>query len=124
MKTRKTIQQEFIKKILIKAEKPLSVEEILSRMSKKVHKTTVYRVLDRLKEEEIAHSIIGEGGKSYYASSNNHDDNSYFHKHLHFQCRRCHKLECVSETIALPILPNYQIQEAQLLLVGLCADCS
>lgn len=123
MKPRNTIQQKLVREILSNAEHALSVDDILTRMPQKIDKTTAYRILERFRDSGKAHCITDEHGKSHYALCDDCDSGHHCLEHLHFECRQCHKLECISETVKIPILKNYQVEETQLLLIGLCDDC-
>lgn len=106
------------------SEDALSAVGLVERLNKKMNKTTVYRILERLEGEGILHSFAGKDGLSWYAkcqgcSSSNHQD-----AHPHFQCRECGKSECLSIDVQLPKISNHKVDSAALLLLGQCADCS
>ena len=134
MKSRNTVQQQLIFDILSKAESALSADELLKALPYKINKTTVYRVLDRFKKSGKVHSITGDGGKAFYAiseetdnKSHNHqcDDENHSHEHLHFQCRSCDKIECLPHTVTIPEINDYDVTESQFLLIGTsCPSCA
>ena len=45
----------------------LSARKLLDRLGEGVNKTTVYRLLDRLEDDGIVHSFVGEDSVTYYA---------------------------------------------------------
>ena len=61
-KTVKLILQEFDK-----INKAISVIDLVEKFSKKMDKTTVYRILDRLEDSGELHSFVDQGGLKRYA---------------------------------------------------------
>ncbi len=81
----------FILDLLVKNDKPLSVFDLQKMLKKKnlfVNKTTVYREINLLKEEDLILEIqLRENKKRYELSSKKH--------HHHIVCINCNKIEDV-----------------------------
>ncbi|MEM6801995.1 MAG: transcriptional repressor [Bacteroidota bacterium] len=101
----------------------VSLAALLEELQGKMNKTTVYRILQRLEEYGMLHSFRGKDGGKWYAKCKDFVDEKLVDTHPHFQCESCGKVECLPIDIAIPLLPNYQIDSAELLLVGRCKDC-
>ncbi|MBG6132703.1 Fur family ferric uptake transcriptional regulator [Aquimarina sp. EL_43] len=122
-KTRNTQKQDFVIDILTNAKHTMSVEAILKAMPIKVNKTTVYRILERFAEKGKVHFVTGEDGKAYYALCNDCNIKHEMHNHIHFQCKSCKKVTCLPYEIDVPELKNFEIQETQFLMIGICDMC-
>ena len=126
-KLRITKLRKFLLQILLKNKEPLSVEDLISSLSKhkiNVHKTSVYRQLDVLKKVEIIREIqFGENKKRYEIFSDNH--------HHHLVCNDCGKIEDIESDKDLGILERKIVKEKKfkvtshlLEFFGLCAKCN
>lgn len=92
------------------------------RRGLRVDRVTVYRVLDWLIENRLAHRIAGDDRVwRYNAATGVHTE-----EHVHFQCSRCGRVTCLDDAvpvtgIALP--PGFRSQHVEVTVKGLCADC-
>lgn len=100
----------------------LSVVELVKRFQGEMNKTTVYRILERLEKEAVLHSFAGVNGLKWFAKSAEASQEAH-QDHSHFQCKSCGKSECLSIDIEIPNLPNYNIDQTNLILLGRCDDC-
>lgn len=103
-----------------------SHSEIDTHFSKKekIDRVTLYRVLDWLIEKGLVHKI-SSGDRAWRYSANSDEIN--FHQHAHFKCNNCETIVCLDEIklqnkFNLPT--GYQVQQIELTLKGLCANCS
>ena len=102
----------------------VSAVELVDFFSDKFNKTTIYRVLTRLENEGEIHSVIGNDANTYYAtcqsscSKEHHNDN-----HVHMQCRKCGELSCTKVEMKTPTTDDFKVEEAKILLVGICKNC-
>lgn len=101
----------------------ISVVDLIEQLSGEMNKTTVYRILERLKKEGTVHYFIGKDGLRWYAKSKKCSDAHHLNVHPHFQCRSCGKAECLAIDAAIPSVSDYQVDSAAVLLVGVCKDC-
>jgi len=121
---RKTKSVEIILNEFSNRGSAISVIELIENLKNDINKTTVYRVLDRLEDDGVVHSFLGNSGIKWYAmckgcSSHNHTD-----FHPHFQCLDCGDVECLTVDIDIPKIPNKRIEASQILLQGKCANCA
>lgn len=123
-KTRNTEKQNLVKEILSKSEHTLSADDIMLAMPIKVNKTTIYRILDRFAEKGEVHFVTGKNGKAYYALCGNSCGTSHkIHNHIHFECQVCNEVTCQPNTLHIPALEGFTIQETQFLVIGICNKC-
>ncbi|SFD03776.1 Fur family transcriptional regulator [Algibacter pectinivorans] len=102
----------------------ISAIELIKRLSAKVNKTTVYRVLDKLEDDGVVHSFLDKSGIKWYAKCNSCTHAQHFDSHPHFQCLNCGKVDCLEIEVALPNIPNRQVEVSQILIQGNCESCS
>ena len=101
----------------------LSVVELVKRFQSDMNKTTVYRILERLEEDNVLHSFTGTNGLKWFAKYQDTVSANHTDVHPHFQCRKCGKSECLSIDISIPSVPNYKVYSANLILTGECKIC-
>ena len=118
-KTVKLVLQEFDK-----INKAISVIDLVEKFSKKMDKTTVYRILDRLEDSGELHSFIDQEGLKRYARGGvNSKFDNVLKSHPHFLCEDCGASLCLPVSIQIPEIPNYSIKSAEHFLVGRCENC-
>ena len=118
-KTVKLVLQEFDK-----INEAISVIDLVEKFSKKMDKTTVYRILDRLEDSGELHSFIDQEGLKRYARGGvNSKNDSELKSHPHFLCEDCGTSSCLPVSIQIPEIPNYSIKSAEHFLVGQCEKC-
>lgn len=121
---RKTKSVTTILDIFNQSSEAISVVDLIEQLDGKMNKTTIYRILDRLDEDGVLHSFLGKHGIKWYAKCNNCSSVHHDDVHPHFQCKECGKTDCVPIDIPIPTLPNRKIETSQVLLVGICEECS
>lgn len=83
-------------------------------------KVTLYRVLDWLVAQNLAHSVTGQDRVRRFSVVHGHSHTS----HAHFECDQCGRLFCLSEPAAAPAAPpGFETRRVDLTLHGRCADC-
>ena len=118
-KTVKLVLQEFDK-----INEAISVIDLVEKFSKKMDKTTVYRILDRLEESGELHSFVDQEGLKRYAKGGlNSKIDNVLESHPHFLCEECGTSSCLPVSIQIPEIPNYSIKSAEHFLVGQCENC-
>ena len=120
---RKTKSVKAMLKIFEQTNTAISSLELLNRLQQEMNKSTVYRILERLEKGGILHSFTGKDGLKWYAKCLGYSSSSHHDSHPHFQCRICGKTECLAIEVSIPIVSNYQIDTAEILLIGQCEDC-
>lgn len=110
--------------VLLEAERALTHTDVESRLPRAtdVDRVTIYRVLEWLTEQGLAHKIAGDDRVwRFNAAAHAHEG-----PHAHFQCSDCGKVICLDEAQARPAvkLPTgYKQQQVELTIKGLCAQC-
>lgn len=107
---------------LLGADQALShheIEQLLAGQS--IDRVTVYRVLDWLVSQRLAHRISGQDRIwRFSARVDGHDH------HGHFQCVNCGKVVCLTEvpeqSVKLPA--GYRLDRVELVATGLCNTCT
>ena len=102
----------------------ISVIELVKTLESKVNKTTVYRVLDKLEDDGVLHSFLGNNGIKWYAKCNSCSKTEHTDIHPHFQCIDCGKVDCLPIEISIPEIPNREVLTSQVLIQGKCNNCS
>ncbi len=116
----------LVAELFINSSEPLTAQALilgLQTLGLKVNKTTVYRELTFLLDNEIIKSIdFGDGVKRYELQENEH--------HHHIICVNCKKVEDVDLTTDLDKEEakiskdkNFKIINHSLEFFGLCANC-
>jgi Fur family transcriptional regulator, ferric uptake regulator len=104
----------------------LSHGEIFAALQATCDRVTVYRVLDRLIEEGIAHRIaLTDGTVKYALCDTCGDGHHHSHAHLHFNCLSCGSVNCLETEVPTIVLPRkYKMHDLSLVVNGICAKCN
>jgi Fur family ferric uptake transcriptional regulator len=107
---------------LLEAKRPLSHHEIESRLAP-IDKVTLYRVLDWLVAQRIAHRLAGDDRVRRFAVADPRHA-----QHAHFECLRCSAVTCLSDqpspSLAVTMPRGYRLDTLELRAKGLCARCA
>lgn len=101
----------------------ISAIELVKRLSNKLNKTTIYRVLDKLEDDGILHSFLSKKGARWYAKCIGCSNTRHLDIHPHFQCLSCGKIDCLPIEIQIPKIPNRKISNSHVLIQGTCNLC-
>lgn len=101
----------------------ISAKELVKRLDSKLNKTTIYRVLDKLEEDGVLHSFLGEKGIKWYAKCNGCSKSGHIDVHPHFQCLSCGKVDCLDINVSIPEIHKRQVVTTQVLIQGKCEAC-
>ena len=111
---RKTKTVKLLLDLFYQQNNAISVVELVSKFSKKMNKTTVYRILSRLEESGYLHSFTDKNGLKRYAKG---DQRMKSHKkpilHPHFLCEDCGISTCLPIEITKPFVPNLTINSSE-----------
>lgn len=102
----------------------MSQDMIEEKINGEADRVTIYRVLNRLCKDGIAHKVTSDMGKSYYALCKSCDGDQHTHDHFHFKCLDCEKVECLNEPITLTLPKGYQLESMNCWVSGHCDQCS
>lgn len=123
---RSTRARESVLNILLSAPTALNhhnIEEVAKQRDLSIDRVTLYRTLDWLVEQGVAHRIASVN-RSWYFSAVAQPD---MEPHAHFHCKKCQQIYCLEDVQAAPMhnLPKeYQLEEADLCLQGQCVTCN
>lgn len=110
-------------KVFEESNSAISTVRLAEQLHGRMNRVTVYRILDRLEDEGILHFFRGKDGVKYYAKCKKYGASHHTNFHPHFQCQSCGKIECLHIDVQIPSVANYEIETAELLLLGRCKDC-
>jgi Fur family ferric uptake transcriptional regulator len=124
MKPRNTKAKTKIKELIISSYTALSQSEIQNSLQGLCDRVTIYRVLERLLDEDIIHKIVNTDGVIKFASCKS-CTSEHNHNHIHFSCQKCKSVTCLEDVEPTYNLPkNYKVSEMNFTLSGLCPQCS
>ncbi len=109
--------------VLKRAERPLSIGELLEAASKRIDGlgvATVYRAVGALLEDGWIEPVEIPGEPTRYERA----DKGHHH---HFQCERCERVFDVAgclENLRKLAPPKFRVREHAVTLYGLCAGCA
>jgi len=114
-----------ILKVLLKARKPLSQEQIAQHSGKNhFNKVTIYRTLESLLKVGLVHKAFIDKRASHYELAHNCTEHQC---HPHFTCTNCGRTHCLKD-ISLPMTPSpykgFIINRQQVHFEGLCPECA
>lgn len=120
-----TPQRLFLLRLLSMAKRPLSPQDIISKMKKEADPVTVYRILKDLKSAGFVRQIDFQHSHAHYELSDAED-------HHHLICSKCGTSEdiegCDVEDMGKSILRKSKhfgiIQRHSLEFFGICRNCS
>jgi Fur family ferric uptake transcriptional regulator len=90
---------------------------------------TIYRTLQLFIKQGLVHSIdTASNGTIYALCSNDCKTEMHYDNHPHFYCESCNKKTCnndfIFSLVPRPNSPQYQLNKIEIVLKGLCPDCS
>jgi Fur family ferric uptake transcriptional regulator len=114
-----------ILKVLMKAGKPLSQEQIAKRSEKKqIDKVTIYRTLESLLKVGLVHKAFIAERAWHFELAHNCTESQC---HPHFTCTSCGSTHCL-KGMSLPMAKSphngFIIHRQQVRLEGLCPACA
>jgi Fur family ferric uptake transcriptional regulator len=110
--------------VLLAAERALSHHDVEARLSlvRAIDRVTVYRVLDWLSDQGLAHKIAGEDRIWRYNAA----ERARSQSHAHFQCERCSAVICLDDPhdgLRVRVPRGFVTREVALTVKGFCAKC-
>lgn len=126
MNRRNTATKQLILQVLEASPSALSQDLLEEQIGDRMDRVTIYRVLNRFREDGIVHKIVSDEGKFYYAlcrdCNTKHPDHR--HDHIHFRCLVCQKVECLPNEIKPKLPRGYQSLLSNYWISGYCSDCN
>lgn len=123
VKRRNTPAKKAILDMLEISQTALSQDMIEEEMKGKMDRVTMYRILNAFCEDGIAHKVVSDEGKTYYALCNNCENEKHYHDHFHFKCLRCSKVECLKDEIQITLPQQYTSVNVNCWVSGYCSQC-
>ena len=121
--TRNTTAKKVILNLIKKSKVALSHIEIQNLTIGICDRVTIYRVLERLTNEDLIHKVVNLDGVTKYASCD-HSHQNHLHNHVHFSCENCKRVTCLDTVVpTFSLAENYTIKEVNFTLNGICPNC-
>lgn len=123
---RTTSCREDILKTFFNRNTALSHGDLEGALKDRFDRVTIYRTLKTFLEKGIIHKVLDDEGMRYALCKERCSEDNHHHDHVHFKCSACGETNCL-ENLHVPAvsLPTgYRVQEVNLLIQGLCADCA
>jgi Fur family ferric uptake transcriptional regulator len=112
-------------RLLEASQSALSQDILEEKIKGKMDRVTIYRVLNRFCEDGIAHKIISDEGKYYYALCRScKKTEQHAHDHIHFRCLNCQKVECLPNTVRPRLPDGYESLYSNYWISGYCNTCA
>ena len=106
-----------------KGSNAISAIELIKRLNKKINKTTVYRLLDKLQDDGLLHYFLDFNGVKWFAKCKCCSKTKHQDVHPHFQCTDCGNVDCLEISVTIPEIPNRKIINSHVLVLGKCDLC-
>lgn len=100
-----------------------AIEHIAKERGLSLDRVTLYRALDWLVGQGIAHRIASVD-RSWFFNAVSEQSTI---PHAHFHCNQCAQIYCLEDVHAMPLsnLPkHYQLEQSELSLQGQCMSCT
>lgn len=124
VKRRKTQAKTAIVDILKQSTQAMTHQDIELALDGLCNRVTIYRVLDRLVREDLAHKLVDVDGVTKYLACRDCGEN-HLHHHVHFSCEQCGELTCLYHVVPKFTLPEgYHLSEVNFTVRGDCPKCS
>jgi Fur family ferric uptake transcriptional regulator len=120
---RKTKQRDALVSVFERAERPLSIAELLEAASRRIARlgiATVYRAVGALLDEGRIEAVEIPGEPTRYERS----DKAHHH---HFQCEKCDRVFDIAgclDNLRKLAPPKFRVKQHSVTLYGVCAACA
>jgi Fur family ferric uptake transcriptional regulator len=120
-RVRSTAARVAVLDVLLATSRALTHQEIAEQTADGLDRVTLYRTLDWLVEQGLAHRIEGQD-RVWRFNSAARENNA----HAHFHCQGCGRVFCLEQVmpaVAVSLPAGFQLGHAELSLHGRCPDC-
>jgi Fur family ferric uptake transcriptional regulator len=100
----------------------LELEQLAQQTGIEADRVTLYRTLDWLVEQGLAHKITGVDRVSRYNALA-----EFNAPHAHFACERCKQVFClerIQPAVLFTLPTGFKLNQVDITLTGQCANCS
>ena len=121
-----TKQKDKILDIIKKEKHEFTIKDIYSKLENEIGLTTIYRLVDKLIEENVLSKNIGKDNITYYQylEKCDHED------HFYLKCEKCKEMihidcKCIEElTNHIEKEHKFKPSHEHIIINGLCKKCS
>ncbi|MDR1112447.1 MAG: transcriptional repressor, partial [Bacteroidales bacterium] len=103
---RNTKTKQLVMNILEESASALCHEDIEQKLTEKMDRVTIYRILNGFCEDGKVHKIVGEDGKIYYSQCHRCTAEQHNDGHAHFRCTECNTITCLDEELHVLTMPG------------------
>ena len=109
---------------LLESKRALTHHEVESKLDRQhdIDRVTVYRVLEWLTENGLAHRLSGDDRVWRFTARRDHDGD-----HPHFKCMGCGEMICLANGFQLPritVPSGYKGDTVEITVKGHCPNCT
>lgn len=125
-KLRKTQCRYEVLSLFLQNNRALSHADIEQNIDKTTDRVTIYRTLRTFLDCGLLHKVLDDSGSLKYALCKDCPPRKHHHEHLHFKCLKCDRTICIEEVEipAIKLPKGYKIIESNLLVQGICPNCT
>ena len=120
-----TKQKDIIMDVIKKHDHEFTIKDIYNELNGEVGLTTIYRLVDKLVDDNILNKTISKENITYYQYLKECDEENHFF----LKCDKCGELEHVDcdciETLSSHIFKHHKFKPAKehIIINGLCEKC-
>ena len=125
METYNTKQKDLILKIIKKQQKEFTIKDIYNELNKKVGLTTIYRLVDKLIDENILNKYISRDNITHYQYLKECEEENHFY----LKCDKCGELvhidcDCIGD-LSNHIIKKHKFKpnKDHIIITGYCEKC-
>ena len=120
-----TRQKELILNTIKKQKKEFMIKDIYDSLENNVGLTTIYRLVDRLVDDNVLTKTIGNDNTTYYQYLGECENENHFY----LKCEKCGNLihidcDCINGLIShISKNHNFKVNNKQIMINGICKKC-
>lgn len=120
-----TAMRLLVMKVLTNQNAAISLTE-LEQSFEKADRITLYRTLKTFQRKKVIHSIDDGTGAIKYSLCIDGCECHPNDLHVHFHCTKCKRTYCLTDKFipAVNLPPKFVMQEINMVIKGLCGNCS
>lgn len=119
-----TAMRILVLKFLKKQRETVSLADIEASFEQS-DRVTIYRTLKTFESKGLIHSITSNNVTQYALCSSDCNEEHHHDTHLHFECKQCKKVVCLTQVtipkIEIPV--GFQLDNIEVVAKGICKEC-